>query len=151
MIKKRFFLIFFIYLILFVSDIAFAQQNFSNGSENKKQSDMVLTIFNRIESGISTGSVSEISNYLNTQTYLSLSSGVSGYYSSNQAFYILEDFFNLYKATSFHFQNVQTKENMPYATGVYNYFFRGKRDSSNVYISLKLVGDSWKITQITIN
>jgi Domain of unknown function (DUF4783) len=93
MMKKKFFLIFFINLILSISNIAFAQQNFSTGrSESKEQNDMPLSIFNRLESAISTGSVSEISRYLNSQTYLSLSSGVSGYYSSNQAFYILEDF-----------------------------------------------------------
>ena len=90
-------------------------------------------------------------DYLNTPTYLSLSNGISGYYSSNQAFYVLEDFFNIYKVTSFHFQIIQVHDNLPYATGIYKYYFRGKRDSANVYISLKQVGDSWKITQITIN
>jgi Domain of unknown function (DUF4783) len=153
MIKKKNLIIFFAGFIFLISNISFAQQNFLNKSsiENKGQGNIASSILNRIEAGISSGSVSEISVYLNTQTYLSLANGISGYYSSNQAFYVLEDFFNIYKVTSFHFQSIQTNGNMPYATGVYRYYFRGKKDSANVYISLKEAGDTWKITQITIN
>ena len=150
---KKHFLIFFTWLILLICNIAFAQQNFLNQTrnENTEQNNMLMSVFNRIETGISAGNVSEISGYLNSKTYLSLANGISGYYTSNQAFYVLEDFFNVYKVTSFHFLNMQINENLPYATGVYKYYFRGKRDSANVYISLKQSGDTWKITQITIN
>ena len=151
--KRKHFLIFFALFILLICNITFAQQNFLNESknENREQNNVAMTIFTRIENGISAGRVSEISGYLNTQTYLSLANGISGYFSSNQAFYVLEDFFNIYKVASFRFQNIQINENQPYATGVYRYYFRGKRDSANVYISLKQTGDTWKITQITIN
>jgi hypothetical protein len=153
MTMKKHFLIFFTWLILLICNIAFAQQNFLNQTrnENTEQNNMLMSVFNRIETGISAGNVSEISGYLNSKTYLSLANGISGYYTSNQAFYVLEDFFNVYKVTSFHFLNMQINENLPYATGVYKYYFRGKRDSANVYISLKQSGDTWKITQITIN
>lgn len=153
MIKKKNLLIFFTGFIFLISNITFAQQNFLYKSNNQKteQNNLANTILNRIGMGISSGNVSEISGYLNTQTYLSLANGISGYYSSNQAFYVLEDFFNIYKVTAFNFQSVQTSGNMPYATGVYRYYFRGKKDSANVYISLKEIGDTWKITQITIN
>ena len=152
MIKKKH--IFILYsCILLLCNTVFAQQKFQNFNkgESKEQDNITMSIFNNIESGISSENVSEISGYLNTPTYLSLSNGISGYYSSNQAFYVLEDFFNIYKVTSFHFQIIQVHDNLPYATGIYKYYFRGKRDSANVYISLKQVGDSWKITQITIN
>jgi hypothetical protein len=153
MMKKNFFLIIFTSLIFLSCKTSFAQHNFlnQNRNEKKEQNNFVLSIFNQIELGISTGTVSKLSEYLNTQTYLSLSNGISGYYSSNQAFYILEDFLNIYKVSSFHFQNIQANENLPYAIGIYKYSFRGKTDSANVYISLKNIGNSWKITQITIN
>ena len=153
MIKKKSLLILFAGFIFLISNFTFAQQNFLHKSniENTEQNNLANSILSRIGTGISSGNVSEISGYLNTQTYLSLANGISGYYSSNQAFYVLEDFFNIYKVTSFHFQSVQAYGNLPYATGVYNYYFRGKKDSANVYISLKEVGDTWKITQITIN
>jgi hypothetical protein len=153
MIKKKNLLILIAGFIFLIGNFVFAQQNFlyKSDNENKEQNNIANTIINRIANGISSGNVSEISSYLNTQTYLSLANGISGYYSSNQAFYVLEDFFNIYKVTSFHFQNIQTNGNLPYATGVYKYYFRGKKNSANVYISLKEVGDIWKITQITIN
>jgi Domain of unknown function (DUF4783) len=154
MIKKKRSLIVYTAFLLLIFSTTFAQQkflNYDNKSESKEQDNVTLSVFNNIELGISSENVSEISGYLNTPTYLSLSNGISGYYSSNQAFYVLEDFFNIYKVTSFHFQNIQLHDNLPYATGVYKYYFRGKRDSANVYVSLKQVGDTWKITQITIN
>jgi hypothetical protein len=150
---KKNILIFFAGIIFLVSNITFAQQNFlyKSSNQNNEQNNLAGSILNRIGMGISSGNVSEISAYLNTQTYLSLANGISGYYSSNQAFYVLEDFFNIYKVTSFNFQSIQANGNMPYATGIYRYYFRGKKDSANVYISLKEIGDTWKITQITIN
>jgi hypothetical protein len=108
-------------------------------------------IFDQVEAGISEGDVAQISKYFGSQTYLSLSNGKSGYYSSNQAFYVLEDFFKIYRVASFRFNNINTDENTPYATGVYNFEFKGKKNTSQVYISLKKAGSGWKITQITIN
>ena len=108
-------------------------------------------IFDQLEAGISEGDVALISKYFGSQTYLSLSNRKSGYYSSNQAFYVLEDFFKIYRVASFKFNNISTDENIPYATGVYNFEFKGKRNVAQVYISLKKAGSGWKITQITIN
>jgi hypothetical protein len=140
-------------LIFFLCSFSSAQENnFLNklDSSNKKTAKIQI-IFNQIESAISEGNVSALSSYLTAQTYLSLSNGNRGYYSSNQAFYILEDFFKVYDVTSFRLDNLNTSENTPYATGVYSYQHKGKRNSAQVYISLKKSGSSWKITQITIN
>jgi hypothetical protein len=108
-------------------------------------------IFDQVETGIAQGDVALISKYFGSQTYLSLSDGKSGYYSSNQAFYVLEDFFKIYRVASFRFNNINTDEDTPYATGVYNFEFKGKKNAAQVYISLKKAGSGWKITQITIN
>ncbi len=109
------------------------------------------SVFSDIESAIAQGNVVQLSKYFSPHTYFSLSNGVSGYYSSNQAFYLIEDFFRIYKVTSFRFQNIQADDEYPYATGVYTYEFKGKKDASQVYISLKYSSKNWKITQITIN
>lgn len=143
-------------LVIFASVSLFAQQNYLDNSKktidfNKDQSAAISSIFNEIERGINSGNINDISGFLSPQTYLSLSNGANGYYSSNQAFYVLEDFLRIYKITSFHFQNIQTHDNAPYATGIYRYHLRGKKDSANVYISLKKIDQNWKITQITIN
>jgi hypothetical protein len=128
------------------------ERNFLNKFDTSKHAVTATQItFNRIESAISQGDVNLLSSYLGSQTYLSLSNGIRGYYSSNQTYYVLEDFFRIYNVTSFHFDNLNLDENVPYATGIYNYEFKGKRNTAQVYVSLKKTGNSLKITQITIN
>jgi hypothetical protein len=137
---------------IFLSSSSTPQENkFLNKLDKNNHRNPTKMVFNQIEAGISKGSVSVISKYFGSQTYLSLSNGKSGYYSSNQAFYVLEDFFKIYKVASFRFNNISSDENIPYATGVYNFEFKGKRNTAQVYISLKKAGSGWKITQITIN
>jgi hypothetical protein len=111
----------------------------------------VQNIFSEIESGVNSRNVSSISGFLSPQTYLSLSNGNSGYYSSNQAYYVLEDFFKIYQVISCRLKHVQLDETNPYATGIYTYDLKGKREKAQVYISLKKSAGTWKISQITIN
>jgi hypothetical protein len=145
----------YLYILLILLSCAgnsFAQETkYLNREDRQKKVTPVQNIFKEIEEAINSGNVSGISRYIGSQTYFSLSNGSSGYYSSNQAFYILENFFNVYQVKSFRFNNIQSGDNNPYATGVYIYEIKGKRDNAQVYLSLKLVGTSWKITQITIN
>jgi len=137
---------------IFLSSISVPQDNkLLNKLDKSNHRNPAKIIFDQVEAGISEGDVSLISKYFGSQTYLSLSNSKSGYYSSNQAFYVLEDFFRIYRVASFRFNNLNTDENTPYATGVYNFEFKGKKSVAQVYISLKKAGSGWKITQITIN
>jgi hypothetical protein len=138
-------------LIIFLGSASAQDKNFLNKFDSSKNVAVKQNIFNNIESAISQRNISALSGYLASQTYLSLSNGIRGYYSSNQAYYVLEDFFKIYNVTSFRFNNLNSAENTPYATGVYNYEYKGKRNSAQVYISLNKIGRSWKITQISIN
>jgi len=127
------------------------EANFFNKLDSNQRQIITKNVFDEIESGISSGKASSISSFLSGQTYLSLSNGVNGYYSSNQAFYVLQDFFKIYRVISFKLQSIKTDENVPYATGVYYFNFRGRRGTARVYVSLNKGGDSWKISQLTIN
>lgn len=150
--KKILFFLFFFWLLL---PHSFAQdKRFLNKLDSSHRSDHENTLhvmFSDIESAISSGNVAELSKYLGSPTYFSLSNGISGYYSANQAYYLLEDYFKIYQVRSFRLKNVSARGDNPYATGEYFFEFKGKRDSAQVYISLKLLGSGWKITQITIN
>lgn len=126
-------------------------EKFFNKFNNKQHNAGVYNIFKDIENSISKADVKYITKLLNGQTYFSLSNGTSGYYTSNQAYYILEDFFNVYKVTVFRLKSINTGSPNPYATGVYNYEFRGQRSTAQVYIALKPAGKHWRISQITIN
>lgn len=139
-------------MIILISCSSFPQQlntlEKNNLSERQKT---ISRVFEKIEIGISSGNVDLLSDYLSSQTYLSLSNGIGGYYSSNQAYYVLEDFFRDYKATGFRFGSIQSNNGSPFATGIYKYHFRGMKGSAQVFISLKRSARKWKITQISIN
>jgi hypothetical protein len=122
-----------------------------SGSGKSKQGSESAKVFSDISRGIANQDVEAIASYFSSQTYLSLSSGINGYYSSNQAYYVLEDFFKIYRVAAFRFNNIQTDSNNPYATGEYQFEYRGKRDTAQVYVGLKKAGNKWKITQITID
>lgn len=148
---KNFYLISFVLIIgLSVSPIH-AQNNEISKVDNNRQRNSAEVILTEIEGGIAKGNIPAIFKHLSPQTYFSLTNGIRGYFSSNQAYYILEDFFKIYHVISFRFHSLQAEEGNPYATGIYFYEFKGKRETAQVYISLKNTGNSWKIIQITFN
>lgn len=123
------------------------QQNLNSNSNIKAQS----IIFNDIESGIIANDVEQISKYFSPQPYISLINGVNGYYSSNQAYYILEDFFTTYKVISFKIGETKSDESVSYAKGEYYFEKKGKREAAHLYVTLSKSGSKWQITQISIN
>lgn len=146
--NKIFYIIFFAFSLSFT----FSQSSkFTNKTRENVESNQQESIFKEIESGIKEGNVESISKYFGQRTYFSFSNGINGYYSSNQAFYVLEDFFRIYKVTSFKFEHVKNDKFNSYATGKYNYDNKGQRSTAQVYISIKKVGLNWIITQFTIN
>jgi len=143
---------FYILIILLPLSVLFSQSsNLTEKTDTKKVVQQEELIFKEIESGIKNGNVERISKYFGQQTYFSFSNGVNGYYSSNQAFYVVGDFFKLYKVTSFKLDHIKSDKNNSYATGKYNYDNKGQRSTAQVYISLKKIGNNWIITQFTIN
>lgn len=139
-------------LILFLGQQIFAQK-YPIKSELRatSQNTMAYETLEEIEMGISKTKLSAISPHLSSHIYLSFLNGVSGYYSSNQAYYVLENFFKEYKVTSFKFDNFNFNTVTPFAKGTYNYEHKGNRSEAKVYLTMKLTGKSWKITQISIN
>ena len=148
---KNFYLISLILSAILFVGIIHAQNKELTNSDSNRQKNSAAVILTEIESGIAKGNIAEIFRHLSPQTYFSLTNGIRGYFSSNQAYYILEDFFKVYQVLSFKFHSVQTENGNPYATGIYFYELKGKRERAQVYISLKNIGKSWKIIQITFN
>ncbi len=147
--------LFFICSILFsitLLDISLPQDN--NFQQNLNPNNKISTqtiIFNEIESGINSSDVAKISKYFAPQPYISLINGVNGYYSSNQAYYILEDFFDTYKVLSFKLDESKIDEVISYAKGEYYFEKKGKREIAHFYVTLSKSGSRWQITQISIN
>lgn len=108
-----------------------------------------LQIFSDIERTFSSGNISLISSYFPSQIYLSLSNGVNGFYSGNQAYYILQDFFQLYQPINFKFTQRSDTDN-GFATGIFTFENRNKKGTAQVFISIEYSGAKWKISLITI-
>ena len=123
------------------------QKSLSSSEEIKVQT----LILNEIEEGIINNDVEAFSRYFSSQPYISLINGVNGYYSSNQTYYILEDFFNSFKVISFRFAEKKTDESVAYGKGEYYFEKKGKREIAKLYITLNKTGSRWFITQISIN
>jgi hypothetical protein len=147
----------FLYIIAILSLLSFfnplfpqhnnLQQNFNSTNKVKIQS----IILDELESGIVNNQMQSISKYFSSQPYISLINGVNGYYSSNQAYYILKDFFNSYKVVSFRFEEKNTEGSLSYGKGEYYFEKKGKRKVAHLYITLSKAGSKWYITQISIN
>ncbi len=139
-------------LILILGQQIFAQEYpIKSDLNSNSQNTMAYEILEEIEMGISKTKLSAISPHLSSQIYLSFLNGVSGYYSANQAYYVLENFINEYKIISFNFDSYNFNTITPFAKGTYFYEHKGNRSEAKVYLTMKLTGKSWKITQISIN
>jgi hypothetical protein len=137
-------------ILIIISFLALLDYSYLPG---KLQSDdqVILYIFNKIEQGLDRGDVSEFRYYLNTKIFLSLTEDISSYYTINHSYYILTDFFELYKPTSFSFEYVSAETENPFAYGSFNYYQSGEYGKFKVYVSLEKINHQWKITQITFS
>lgn len=108
-------------------------------------------VFEKIIEGIEAANVSIFAHYFGKQVYISLNSGERGYYSSNQAYYVLQNYLNIYKPINFKISTRLLNSITPYCAGRLVYNFKGVRETVQVYISLTLTENNWEITQITFN
>ena len=120
-------------------------------SKDSVRHEQVVGVVKKIQDAIVNKNVGTLVDHLSSQTYFNLPNGISGYYSSNQAYFVWEDFLKTYRVTSFNFDEINSNNNTPFATGNYDYYLKGKRNSAHIYLQLRNKGKKWRITQITIN
>ncbi|MBI4536042.1 MAG: DUF4783 domain-containing protein [Ignavibacteriae bacterium] len=107
-------------------------------------------IFEGVQQGLSSGNIGVFAEHFASQVFVNLRDGESGYYSANQAYYVLENYFRSRRVMSFDFTTIGESESNPYATGSAGLSFKGTREIAQVYVSLSRAGDRWVITQINI-
>lgn len=107
--------------------------------------------FENVIDGLNTGNIAQISRYFSSQVYLSLRSGERGYYSNNQAYYLIDNFFRIYAPISFQTTSRMMESNTPYLAGKLFCRFKGSIEVFQLYLSLYWNGYRWEITQISIN
>lgn len=125
----------------------FTLPSFMQDSKSREINKLLI----KIEEGLSTASIDKFSSYFNSRNYLSLANGSSGYFSSNQAYYVMKDYLSIYKPISFKFARSVVDTNSPFAAGILKYNNNGIRGSATVFITFQMIDNQWKISQITIN
>ncbi len=134
--------------------ILFTLLIFSYASENYSQNIKIADvnkIFIHIEDGLNNNAVDKFAGYFSEKNFISLKNGNSGYFSANQSYYVIKDFLSIYKPISFKLTNIVTDSTNPFASGILRYNNNGIRGASVVFISLQLINNQWRISQITIN
>ncbi|HEY6192136.1 MAG TPA: DUF4783 domain-containing protein [Bacteroidota bacterium] len=118
--------------------------------ERERKNPVASSIFTDLQSGILAGDVAAFSDRLAKQVYLNLSDRESGFFSQNQALYILKDYFKTHRILSFKFTTISQVEGTPFATGGGTYLRRGNPEILQVYVALKKSGDGWVISQFSV-
>jgi len=108
------------------------------------------SVIDDVERGIASGSVTDFSAHFPSQVSISLRAEGSGTYSSNQAYYLLDQFFRLRRFTGCKLSTVGESGGTPFATGSAAFTLKGARETAQVYLSLARSGDRWVISQINI-
>lgn len=107
-------------------------------------------IFAAIQSGILSGNAEAFSRYFGKQVSVSLRGRESGYFSSNQAFYIIQDYIGARHTVSFRFTTVDDHEPSVYATGGGTFLRRGMKEIFQVYVALSKDDNGWTISQLNV-
>jgi len=147
----KIFLSFILSILIFTFSNNAQNESFQSNLKPKSIDEKNLNIILEIEQSIKNSDVLKLVRFINAQTYFSMMGNINGYYTTNQAYYMLEDFFKINKVQFFKFTQISSDTNNPYATGVLQYENKGRRSKAQVYISLRKIGDNWIISQLSIN
>jgi hypothetical protein len=106
-------------------------------------------VFKGIERAISAGNVDFLISCFGQKLFVSVERDRTGYYSANQAYYIMQEFFRSNQPVIFSLDSYSSSLTNPYAVGTFAYAGVHGRGSAQVYVSLTLVKNIWKIDQIS--
>ena len=107
-------------------------------------------LLTRIEGALATGDSRSLLPFLNAKMFLTLFTGESGYYSAEQAAFILRNFFHTHSSIGCSFHNTNVGDDSAFGVGTLTFVKRGQRGSAQVFVSLAAGKGGWRITQITV-
>lgn len=113
-------------------------------------SSRVSLILADVQQGIQTEDIALFLRHFAVQVYVNLRNVESGYYSANQAQYVMKNFFGSRRVMSFKLSTTNEDETAPYATGAGLFMHRGRRETLQVYVGLSKVGHQWLISQFNV-
>jgi hypothetical protein len=114
---------------------------------DNKSAKQILDI---VEKSIAENNLQALSPLFASKVYLSLLTGKEGYFSAEQTFFILKNFFLTYTPIAFAYSNSSPASDNPYGVGTLQYMNRGQRGKAQLFVSLTRTRNDWRISQITI-
>lgn len=126
------------------------QQQFKSQQGLVESREDYRKLFTSIQRNLASGNISSLAQHLAPQVQVNFRGGENGYYSANQAYYLLDNYFRSRKILGFEFSTIGESDSNPYATGGASFNYKGSREYAQVYVSLSRTGRQWLITQINI-
>ncbi|GBD90710.1 hypothetical protein BMS3Abin04_01429 [bacterium BMS3Abin04] len=139
-----------IILILSILEVN-AQNNFAKSMFGLQQKESAKIVFQEIQKGFNSNDISKIAKFIKDDTFINLKNGVSDYFSSSQAYYVLNEFFKAYHTVSVKLDNIKVKNEYSYASGKLIYKRSGVSGTAQVFISLRKTRVGWIIIQLTVS
>ena len=115
-----------------------------------RSSEQYRLVFQDVQLGISKGDVRFFSRHLAAQVAVNIRGDENGTFSSNQTFYVLENFFKSGRFAHFEFSTIGESDATPYASGEAEFIQKGNKEIVQVYVAVSFVGKKYVITQLTI-
>jgi hypothetical protein len=106
-------------------------------------------IFSLVESGLRQADLSSASRLFGRDVFVSLKGGESGYYSSNQAYLIVQSFLHARRPVNFTFTTRQEGDEA-FATGSGVFLSKGTRETLQVYVAVARQSGRWVISQFNV-
>lgn len=110
----------------------------------------VRRLFKSIEQNIIGSSLSLASVPFAEQVFVNTSTGESGYFSANQTVTILQRYLSARSLLSFEFSRLSDGGSTPFATGRLTFISGGRRESAQIYVSLRYKDSRWVVSQFNI-
>ncbi|MBL0173804.1 MAG: DUF4783 domain-containing protein [Ignavibacteria bacterium] len=126
-----------------------AHDGVASNPQEKDLSD-ARRLLTRIEGALASGDSRSLLPFLNAKMFLTLFTGESGYYSAEQAAFILRNFFHTHSSIGCSFHNTNVGDDSAFGVGTLTFVKRGQRGSAQVFVSLAAGKGGWRITQITV-
>lgn len=142
-------LVFFVIdsLTMISHDTLLAAGAFQEDSIRSTRSD---SMYQEIEKALQSGSEDALTKHFASKVYLNLRGGNYGYFSANQAHYIMKEFFIKHKFFNVRFSVPGADADELYITGIASLLARGKTEQVKVYIGFIREHNSYRISQLTI-
>ena len=106
--------------------------------------------FENVRNGLNSGNIASFAELLGPQVHVNLRGGESGYFSSSQAYYVLENYLRSNRFSGLQYGTIEQAGDAPFATGKADLDQKGMKGAAQVYVSLSQVGGKWVISQIKI-